>query len=734
MIKKQPNMNLGAAILFVIFSLLFFILICRYFSIQISGEVGGEPLAAKAKEKYNRVGTIEAQRGTIYDRNGEIVAEDSSAYTVIAILDKKMTTNPKKPMHVVDPEETAMKLSKYINLSESKIYQRLTQKGRFQVEFGKAGRNIDYETKQNIENLHLPGITFTRSSKRFYPNGIFASHLVGYTDQVEQKDGSFTSVGKMGIEQSMNQVLTGKDGKLNYESDMWGYILPSDKPKVTPAQNGNDVYLTIDKKIQTFLEDAMNTVDKEYKPKMMVAIVADPKTGKVLAMEQRPTFKPETKEGISKSWSNYAVEAPFEPGSTMKVFTLSAAVQENLFNPTEWYQSGSYKVSPNSPVIHDWKTSGWGSITFLEGVQRSSNVAFAKIANEKLGFDRFREYLTKFGLDKPTGIEVPNEAGGKIPFQYPIQKATTAFGQGAAITPIEQIQAATAVANDGKMMKPHVVEKIVDHDTGKIIKQTDPEVAGNPISAETAKTVRDYLETVVTDPKGTGSRYKIDGYSVAGKTGTAQIPGPGGRYLTGPSNYVFSFIGMAPKDDPKLLIYVAVQQPKIDDYTKGSIPVSMIFDPVMKNSLQYLNIQPATMTKAETKKIPDLTGLSKDEAVKQLTDKGFETVVLGNGAKVANQLPKAGTTILEGEKVIILTDGDAAVPDMTGWSLRDVMKAAKLTELQLESNGNGYVTAQDPAPGTPIRSGAKLKITLQYPEQMQKSDPPKNDNGAGKQG
>ncbi len=730
MIKKQPNMNAGAAILFVIFSLLFFVLICRYFSIQISGEVGGEPLAAKAKQKYSRLGTIEAQRGTIFDRNREIVAEDSSAYTLIAILDKKMTTNPKKPMHVVDPEETALKLSKYIHLSESKIYQTLTKKGRFQVEFGKAGRDIDYETKQEIEKLHLPGITFTRSSKRFYPNGIFASHLVGYTDQVQQKDGSYKTVGKMGIEKELNSDLTGKDGILNYESDMWGYILPSDKPKVTPAKDGNDVYLTIDKKIQTFLEDAMNTVDKEYKPKMMVAIVADPKTGKILAMEQRPTFTPETKEGINKSWSNIAVETPFEPGSTMKVFTLSAAVQENVFNPNEIYQSGSYQVTPKSPFVHDWNISGWGSITYLEGVQRSSNVAFAKIANEKLGFDRFRDYLTKFGLDKPTGIELPNEAAGRIPFQYPIQKATTAFGQGAAITPIEQIQAATAVANDGKMMKPQVVEKIVDHDTGKVIKQTEPEVAGNPISAETAKTVRDYLETVVTSPKGTGSRYKIDGYDVAGKTGTAQIPGPGGRYLTGPSNYVFSFLGMAPKDDPKLLIYVAVQQPKIDDYSKGSIPVSMIFDPVMKNSLQYLNIQPASIEKATTNKVPELTGLSKDEAVKELQDKGFETVVLGNGAKVVKQLPQVSTTILEGEKVIILTDGDVSAPDMTGWSLRDVMKAAKLTELQLETSGNGYVAGQDIAPGAPIHAGDKLKVNLQYPEQLQKSEPVKNDQGS----
>ncbi|MCQ6279759.1 penicillin-binding protein [Bacillus sp. EB600] len=728
MIKKQKNMNVGAAILFLIFSLLFFILIIRYFSIQISGEVGGEPLAAKAQQKYSRVGTLEAQRGTIFDRTGEIVAEDSSAYTLIAILDKKMTTNPKKPMHVVDPEKTALELSKYIHLSESKINSILTKKGKFQVEFGKEGRDIDYVTKQKIEDLHLPGITFSRSSKRFYPNGIFASHLIGYTDHVKQKDESSKVVGKMGIEQELNTDLTGMDGKIDYQSDIWGYILPNNKPKVTPAKNGNDVYLTLDKKIQTFVEDAMNTVDKEYKPKMMVAIVADPKTGNVLAMEQRPTFDPETKEGINKSWQNAAVESPFEPGSTMKIFTLAAAVQENLFNPNESYQSGSYQVTPKSPQIHDWNGSGWGAISYLEGVQRSSNVAFAKIANEKLGFDKFRMYLTKFGLDKPTGIEVPNEAAGKIPFQYPIQKATTAFGQGVAITPIEQIQGATAIANDGKMMKPHVIAKVVDHDTGKTIKNTKPEVVGTPISAQTAKQVRDILETVVTAPKGTGSRYKIDGYDVAGKTGTAQIPGPGGRYLTGPSNYIFSFIGMAPKDDPKLLVYVAVQQPTIDDYTKGSIPVSMIFDPVMKNSLQYLNIQPSKAAKSTSNKLPDLTGQSVEASVQELTNKGFETVVVGKGTTVEKQLPQEGTTILEGEKVIIRTDGDPVAPDMTGWSLRDVMKAAKITDLQLDTSGSGYAVNQTIAPGTTLHEGDKLKVTFELPGQQQKNDSTNNED------
>ncbi|MFZ7946748.1 MULTISPECIES: penicillin-binding protein [Bacillaceae] len=720
--KKQPNMNVGAAILFGLFGLLFFVLIFRYFSIQITGEVSGQPLAAKAQQKYGREGTLQASRGMIFDRNGVVVAEDTAAYKLVAILNKKMTTNPKKPQHVKDPRKTAQELAKYIKMDESEIYSILTngiEKNRFQVEFGKAGKDITYDIKKKIEGLELPGITFSRDSKRFYPNGIFASHLVGYADRIEQKNETYKSVGKMGIEKALNDELTGKNGQINYESDLWGYILPDGKEKITPAQNGNDIYLTIDQKIQTFLEDAMDTVVKEYKPKKIIAIVADPKTGEILAMGQRPSFHPKTKEGIENSWHNEAIETSFEPGSTMKIFTLAAAVQENKFNPNEIYQSGSYRVTEKSQAIHDHNGSGWGPISYLEGVQRSSNTAFAKIANEKLGFEKFREYLTKFGFDKPTGIALPDETSGKIQFTYPIEKITTAYGQGTAITPIQQIQAATAIANDGKMMKPQVVKEIVNHDTGETIKEVAPEVVSTPISAETAKEVRDILETVVTSPKGTGGRYKIDGYSVAGKTGTANIPGPNGKYLSGVNNYIFSFLGMAPKENPKLIVYVAVQQPEgLENYGQGAIPVSMIFNPVMKNSLHYLNIQPSTLEKAVVNKLSNLKGKSVEEAVKKLKETGFETVVLGNGTSVVGQQPQAGTVVLEGEKVILQTDGELTAPDMTGWSLRDVMKVANLAGLKLSSKGMGYVTGQNITQGALLRKGDFLIVDLKTPEEL----------------
>nr|WP_295971539.1 penicillin-binding protein [uncultured Bacillus sp.] len=714
MIKKQRNINFGAAIFFVIFGLLFFVLFFRFLYIQGTGKAEGQVLAAKAEQKYTGTTTIEAKRGTIYDRNGEVIAEDRSSYSLIAILDKSMKSD-KKAQYVVDAEKTASELAKYIDLKESQILDiiRDGQKAdRFQVEFGSAGRDITVETKKKIEKLNLPGITFIRNMKRFYPNGIFASHVVGYTETKDEKKRT-TTIGKIGIESSLNEYLTGKDGSFQYESDVWGYLLPNGKEKITPAQDGKDVYLTIDRKIQILLEDAMNKVNKEYKPKKMIGIVADAKTGEILAMGQRPTFDPKTREGINDSWYNEAVEISFEPGSTMKTFTLAAAVQEGVFNPYDTYQSGRYVVDPKSKAVPDHNGgNGWGTITYLEGVQRSSNVAFAKLANEKIGFDKFREYISLFGFDKPTGIDLPNETSGKIAYQYAIEKATTAFGQGTAITPIQQVQAATAIANDGKMMQTHVVDRIVDPNMGKTITQAKPKVVGTPISESTAKQVRDYLETVITSEKGTGHNYAIEGYAVAGKTGTAQIPAKGG-YLSGFNNYIFSFLGMAPKDDPRLIVYVAVQQPNLDKNPDGAVPVSMIFNSVMKNSLQYLQIEPSDQKPIEAMSVPNVTNLPLTEAREKLAGMGFAPVILGNGSKVTGQIPAAKEQLLAGERVILKTNGKLTAPDMTGWSLRDVMKVAELANMKLSSTGSGYVMKQNVAAGAILKEGDHLIVELE---------------------
>lgn len=711
--SRKLNTNTGAAILFIIFGLSFFIITVRFLTIEITGQVDGKVLAAKAAKKYMRTSVIQAQRGNIYDSNGDPIAENVVSYNLVAILSPKATIDPSHPKHVVNPRKTAEALAKYIDMPESKIYELLTRKGRFQVEFGKAGEDISYQVKQKIEKLNLPGIVFEPASKRAYPNGAFASHLVGYA---QKSSNSAQLTGVMGIEKSMNSALQGKDGKIKYEGDFWGYILPNSSKKVTKPKDGEDVYLTIDKKIQSFVEDALNKVQKEYNPKKTVVIVADPKTGKILAMGQRPTFNPETREGLSASWHNEAVETAYEPGSTMKIFTLAAAVQEGVFHPYATYKSGEFRVKNVPTPIKDHNGGvGWGRITFLEGLQRSSNVAFATLL-DYIKQDKFKQYLEAFGFGKPTKIGLPNEASGKILYNYAIERYTTTFGQGTTVTALQMVQAATAIANDGKMMKPYVVEKVVNPDNGKV-KETKPTVVGNPISAETAKKVRDYLRTVVTNKKtGTGTAYNIPGYSVTGKTGTAQIPNPNGSgYMTGTDNYIFSFLGMAPKDDPKLIVYALVQQPHLKAGELGSEPVKDLFNPIMKNSLQYLNIKPEKMRTASTVALPDFTGKGRQDAESEAKALKLTPVVLGDGDTITGQLPETKEKLLPDGKVLLKTNGKMIIPDFSGWSKRDVTSAAKLLGLRLKMDGEGYAVSQSIPAKSKVKSGQTITVRFENP-------------------
>lgn len=719
---KNINMNRGAAILTLIFALLFFVLIIRFLYLQTTGVVNGEILAARAEEQYERKRNIEANRGSILDRRGEVIAQDTSTYTLVAVLDDSMTTSPKKPKHVVEPEETAEKLAPLLDMEESEVEKILT-KDAFQVEFGPAGRNISHSLKVKIEKLKLPGIAFSRDTHRYYPNGTFASHIIGYAQRDEE---SQNTVGMFGIEKSLDKYLHEKDGYKVIEADKQGFKLPNGEEKIVAPENGNNVYLTIDQKVQTFLEDAMNEAAKEYEPEKIIGIVADPKTGKILAMGQRPSFDPNVRD--INNYYNDAVAYPFEPGSTMKIFTLAAAVEEGVFNPNETYQSGAYKVAGGK--ISDHNKTGWGTISFLEGVQRSSNVAMAILAKEKLGPDRLMQYMGKFGLNEKTGIDLPNEANGKFNYKYDIEKVTTAFGQGSTVTPIQQVQAATAIANGGKMMKPYIIDKIVDVDSDKVVKQNKPEVAGTPISEKTSKEVLDILETVVSSEKGTGKPYQIEGYEVAGKTGTAQMSGEDGKYLKGRNNYIFSFMGMAPKEDPELLVYVAVQQPKLKDTETGSMPVSSVFNTVMKNSLQYLKIQPSEEENEQPKKtetevgaeIPLFTGENVSSAKKILESNKIQTIILGSGNEITDQYPEAGTKMIANERVFLKTDGKASMPDMTGWSSRDVMKLANFLDLKLKISGNGYAVSQNIPKNQTVQKNDVLNVKLQSPEHQSENE------------
>lgn len=715
-----------AGIFIIFFSVVFLVITGRFLYLQVTGEVNGVSLEAWAEEKRTSSYTMPAERGKIFDRNGMTLAYDRPSYRLYAIVDESYSENAEEPLHVVDPKETAEKLAPLLDADASDIQERLEkgiEEGRFQVELGNIGKNLSKETKDRIEAEEIPGIKFEEEPLRYYPNGMFASHIIGFAREaeMENEDGEITSeiTGVTGIEKEMDELLRGEDGYISYQRDRYNKKLLDPNEVVKAPEDGADVYLTIDQKVQTLLEDVLSQVDEEYNPEKMTAIVMDPKTGEIIAMSSRPSYNPNNPKNV-ENWFNDAISNPFEPGSTVKMFTWAAAIEEGVYNGDEEFKSGSYQVNEKITPINDHNGGrGWGKITFDEGFERSSNVAASKLVWEKIGTETFLDYLHAFDFDEVTGIDLPGEVSGQILYNWPLEKITTAFGQGTTTTPIQQMKAASAIANDGKMMQPYVVDKIIDPSSEKVLEDKSPNVAGEPISEETAEQVRKLLESVVYGEHGTAKNFQLEDYRVGGKTGTAEMPNPeGGGYLKGRENYVFSFLGMAPIDDPKLMMYVSVQQPELEYDETGSMPVSFIFRNVMENSLHYLNIEPDQdddENAMEAFELPELTGERTESVVKELKEKEIQVTVVGNGKEIVAANKEEGDQIFPSDRVILITD-EPEMPDLTGWSLRDVVAFADLMKLKIEVIGNGYVIHQHVEEGTPIQEGDYLGVELAPPD------------------
>lgn len=558
----------------LLFSVLFVVLLVKIFMLQV---VDAAWLQEKATHVWNRNEILRPERGKLYDRNGVAMAYDAPAYTVVATLSKK------DPNHVEDPVETARRLAPVLDISESVLYKQLTREA-YQVELRQGGWKIDAEKAETIKSLDLPGIHLMEETRRFYPNKVMGAHILGYVD--------LEGNAKMGLELSLDEHLKGTDGKSRFVKDARGIPLPNGELEYIPAENGADVYLTIDRNVQSFVEQALDKAQAAYEPKRMVAIVSDPNTGEILAMAVRPGFDPNQYWEI-ENYNNYAVSYPFEPGSTFKIITLAASIEEGLFNPNETYVSGTYWVKGSRIPVRDHNNGrGWGKITFLEGVQHSSNVLFAKLGAERLGQEKLIHYIHKFGFAKKTGIELPGEVVGRVPAvsdRIPVRDlAAISFGQAVSVTPIQQVAAVGAIANGGKMMPLTIIQRI--EKDGKVLRQFTKPEGERVIREETSRQVREILESVVTD--GSGRAAYLEGYRVAGKTGTAQkFDEKSGQLIEG--EYIASFIGFAPADDPAILVYVAVDAPK-EGYYGGTV-AAPIFQEIMRNTLHYLQV-PTTKT------------------------------------------------------------------------------------------------------------------------------------------
>lgn len=705
-IKIKKN-KIGAVLLVSFFGLLFFILAVRYSYLMISGHSAGEDLAYRASEKYLRQTVAEPERGKIYDRNGKVLAEDTDSYKLVAILDKKMSEGSDKPRHVKDKKKTAKALSKILDMDEDDILDKLKTKNAFQVEFGQKGKDLTYKQKTQIEKLKLPGLTFETEKKRFYPNGNFASHLIGLAD----KDPDTNKLkGVSGAEKVFDSYLKGKTGKNSYKQDIWGMLVPNSEDSIK-AQNGDDVHLTLDSNIQVFVENALDEMVDRYEPKDLFAVVMDAKTGEILGYSQRPTFNPDTKKDFGKKWANDLYQNTYEPGSTFKTYGLAAAIEEGKFEPNKKFKSGHREI--DGFKIYDWNDDGWGNIPMTTGFTYSANTLMMKL-QDLVGADKAKAYYEKFGFGKKTGGLFDSEAPGNIAFDNELQRKTSSFGQSTTVTPIQMLQAETAILNQGNMLEPYYVKSIQNKESNETIKKGEKKVVGNPISKDTAKKTMTELDKVVNSKESHATNYKIDGYRVAGKTGTAQVPDTkNGGYVDGANPYFVSFMGYAPAKDPEVVVYAGMSLAQKRDLEAYEYGVSRGFNPIMENTLKYLDVE-ETEGKAKTNEsdVPDVVNMSTQKATDAIKGKKLEPIVIGKGDKIKKQIPLKGKNVQDKERILLVTDGEMTMPDTENWTKRDLLKLQEATGIEVESEGSGYVSEQSVSQNQTIKSGTKVKFTL----------------------
>lgn len=614
--------------------IVFIIVILKVFYIQVFEY---DKLNGLASDLWSRNLPIEADRGKIYDRNGVVLADNITTTSLVLI-----------PNQIKDKKEVTEKLAEILNVSYDQMKEHVYKNTSIE-RVHPFGRRLDYKVAEKIEKLELEGVYLVRESKRSYPYGTELSHTLGFVGIDNQ--------GLSGIELQYDDYLTGEYGAIKYFSDAKGNKLDLAQVYEAP-QNGVNVTLTINQKIQASVERELNNVVTKYAPETALAIAMNPNTGEILAISSRPNFDAINYQDydIETLNRNLPIWATYEPGSTFKIITLSAALNEGLvdLDKDTFYDAGSVKVA--NAKIKCWKAGGHGAQTFLQVVENSCNPGFVELGN-RLGKEKLFDYIDKFGFGKKTGIDLNGEASG-ILFDLdkvgPVELATTAFGQGVSVTPIQQITAVSAAINGGTLYKPYIVKSLNDPETNSVIKENTPTKVRQVISKETSSEVRRALESVVTN--GSGRSAYIEGYRVGGKTGTAQKV-KDGAYMVG--NYILSFIGFLPADDPQVVVYVAINNPKrVVQY--GGVVAAPIAKTILTDAIDALGIERRNVSTEkkynwDDKKyytVEDVVGKTPKEAAKLLSKYTIE--YSGSGNTVVSQSPEAGTRLEEQSTVRLM--------------------------------------------------------------------------------
>ncbi|WP_314211054.1 penicillin-binding protein 2 [uncultured Abiotrophia sp.] len=564
---SQPNNQMiqrNLRFLAILLAGLASIAIFRFAQISLFKTSNGQDLTAYHETGTKRSSITEARRGSIFDQQGNPIAMDTTSYSLFAVLRSDWgDTNLVK-----DPDVTAKTLAKHLGLDRDMILAQLTQNNVYQVEFGNAGQHLSSETKKAIESENLPGLVFVSETTRKYVNDVYASHLIGYATAAAKEEDQPLSAqvleGKLGLEAAYNVSLSGQDG--NQSS--------------TRQLIGKDLHLTLDSRLQNKLEELMTQYQMTYQPEALQAYLVEAKTGKLVAASQRPSFNLNTREGIEAEWKNLMVEEAYEPGSTIKILTMSVAYDRQLYKPGELYQSGSIQVYDQ--VVKDYNKVGWGQISFEEGLARSSNVAMVNLVN-RMGDQEWVKKLGDFGFGKGTDFGLENETTGNFQFDNPVSRIMSGFGQGFSATPIQLLQAYSSIGNQGQMLKVQVVQGL--DSAGEF----QSRVLGKPISKEAANHVLQLMVDTVEKPYGTAVSFRNPYVKVAAKTGTAQIADPNGSgYLTGANDYYHSVVTFFPADNPKYMLYMAMKRPQQDHGLLGSQILGKLFN----DYIEYIMVKP----------------------------------------------------------------------------------------------------------------------------------------------
>ncbi|MBR1413267.1 MAG: stage V sporulation protein D [Bacilli bacterium] len=621
----------------VVFIIIVIFLICiigKVFYIQIFQY---KKLSNLANSLWSRELPIAADRGVIRDRNGIELATNKTTTSLVVI-----------PNQIKNPEQVAKSLSDILQSDYNDMLAHVTKRTSIE-RVHPEGRQLNYETAEKINNLNYDGVYLVKESKRYYPYNTVLSHVLGYVGIDNQ--------GLSGLELYYNKYLTGSDGAIKYFSDGKGNRLKLSEI-YEPSAAGIDINLTIDINLQLAVENELDNVISKYNAEHALIMVMNPNNGEILAMASRPNFD-------SNNYRNYSTEVinrnlpiwmTYEPGSTFKIITLASALQENAINlfKDTFFDGGSVNV--DGARIKCWKSGGHGSQTYLQVVENSCNPGFVSIG-EKLGKETLMKYIKEFGFGSKTGIDLNGESSGilfNVNKMGPVELATTSFGQGISVTPLQQIRGVSAAINGGYLYTPYIVKSFSESETNNVIKEIKPNMTKQVISEDTSKLVRFALESVVAN--GTGKNAYIENYRVGGKTGTAQKVS-NGKYMVG--NYILSFMGFMPADNPEIIVYVSVDNPKgIVQY--GGTVSAPIAKNVMKSAIDILGIEPSKdvipreYTWLDTKYVvlPSVLGMNKEEATKVL--KGFKVEYSGNGDTVTYQSPKENLYVEEGSTVKLL--------------------------------------------------------------------------------